>query len=620
MRQPDVIIVCMGKANGRHSFNNHEIAKILNNVAAAYEVKNGSKFKILAYQKAAVSVEHSTSEIKDLWDDGKLDQIPSIGKNISSYLDELFKTGKVRHFDLIMKNLPPAMFVLLDIPGIGPKRAYTLTEELKITSSKNAVDKIKKAARQGKIKILENFGEKSEAEILEGINALEKGELKTRRMLLPYADELASNIVRYLKKSPFVEEAFLLGSLRRMNATVGDIDIAVSTKNPQEVISHFVKYNRIKTILEKGEKSLIRAVLLSGQQIDIRFSEPESFGAMLQYFTGSKQHNIELREYALKRGMSLSEYGIKINQKSKIKDQSQGSKIKTFRNEDSFYHELGLEWIPPEIRESNGEISASINHRLPKLVELSDIRGDLHIHSNFPTEPSHDLGLSEMSIMAQEGMKLNYEYLGFSEHNPSFSRHSEEKYLDILKKKKEATEQLNYSFSHKTDNGVINILNGIEVDIKPNGSLAIHEKAFNLNLIDYIIASVHSEFSMNREKMTQRVLKALDYPKVKIFGHPTGRLLEEREGYELDWDKIFEFCLKRDIWLEISAWPNRLDLPDTLVHEAVKKGVKLAIGSDSHHADQMKMMKYGVSVGRRGWAEKKDIINCLSYTDFRKEV
>ncbi len=615
----------MGKARGKsYSFNNHEIAKILNNVAAAYEVKNASKFRILAYQKAAVSVEHATSELKDFWDDGKLEHIPSIGKNLSSYLDELFRTGKVKHFDKILKELPAAMFAFLDIPGVGPKRAYILATKLKI-GPKNAIKRLKKAAFENKIRVLENFGEKSEIEILEGIKALEKGGLKTRRMLLPYADELASGIVQYLIESPFVIEANPLGSLRRMTATIGDIDISVSTKKSKEVIEHFIKYNRIKTVLEKGEKSLIRVVLLSGQQVDIRLSDPEKYGAMLQYFTGSKQHNIELREYSLKKGYSLSEYGIKTNQKSNIKDQNQISKIKTFKDEQSFYNYIGLDYIPPELRESNGEISASINHRLPKLVDLSDIKGDLHLHSSFPTEPSHDLGVSEMLTMANEGIRRKYEYLGFSEHNPSFSRHSEEKYLDILKKKKATVEQLNYSLSHNDNKRVINIFNGLEVDIKPNGSLAIPENAFDLNLLDYIIASVHSEFSMNKDKMTQRVLKALDSPKVKIFGHPTGRLLEEREGYELDWGKIFEFCLKKKIWLEISAWPTRLDLPDTLVHEAVKLGVKLIIGSDSHHLDQMKMMKYGVAVARRGWSEKKDIINCLSYTEIenllgRKEV
>jgi len=599
---------------------------MLSEIAAAYEVKNESKFKVMAYQKAAVAVEHATSEIKDLWDDGKLDQVPGIGKNISSYLEELFRTGKVRHFDWVKKGLPPAMFVFLDIPGVGPKTAYALAQKLRITKEKDALEKLKKAGQAGKIRVLENFGEKSEQEILAGIEALEKGEMKTKRMLLPYADSLASEIISFLKSCPDVIEAHPLGSLRRMVATIGDIDISVCTKSPEKVMDFFTKYKKIKKVLEKGESALLRVVLTSGQQVDIRFSPPESYGAMLQYFTGSKQHNIQLREFALRKGMSLSEYGIKKVQSSiskkfpgrgKFKVQSDNLKVKSFANEEGFYHELGLEWIPPEIREGRGEIEASLKRKLPNLVELTDIKGDLHLHSDFPIEPSHDLGASSPEVMVQEAARLGYEYLGFSEHNPSVSKHTEKQIIDILKRKKELFEQLNYSSENKneirTQNLPIKILNGLEIDIKPDGSLAIPEEGFEF--LDFAIASIHTNFEMSREKMTKRVLKALGHPKIKILGHPTGRLLEEREGYELDWEQIFDFCLQNKKILEINAWPNRLDLPDNLVKEAVKKGVKMVIDSDSHDVEQMKFLKYGVAVARRGWAERKDIINTLPYKE-----
>ena len=590
---------------------------MLSEIAAAYEVKNESKFKVMAYQKAAVAVEHATSEIKDLWDDGKLDQVPGIGKNISSYLEELFRTGKVRHFDWVKKGLPPAMFVFLDIPGVGPKTAYALAQKLRITKEKDALEKLKKAGQAGKIKVLENFGEKSEQEILAGIEALEKGEMKTKRMLLPYADSLASEIISFLKSCPDVIEAHPLGSLRRMVATIGDIDISVCTKSPEKVMDFFTKYKKIKKVLEKGESALLRVVLTSGQQVDIRFSPPESYGAMLQYFTGSKQHNIQLREFALRKGMSLSEYGIKKVQSAKFKVQSDNLKVKSFANEEGFYHELGLEWIPPEIREGRGEIEASLKRKLPNLVELTDIKGDLHLHSDFPIEPSHDLGASSPEVMVQEAARLGYEYLGFSEHNPSVSKHTEKQIIDILKRKKELFEQLNYSSENKneirTQNLPIKILNGLEIDIKPDGSLAIPEEGFEF--LDFAIASIHTNFEMSREKMTKRVLKALGHPKIKILGHPTGRLLEEREGYELDWEQIFDFCLQNKKILEINAWPNRLDLPDNLVKEAVKKGVKMVIDSDSHDVEQMKFLKYGVAVARRGWAERKDIINTLPYKE-----
>ena len=610
----------------KHLFSNKDISRLLNEIAAAYEVKNESKFKIMAYQRAAVSVEHATSELKDLWDDGNLDKVPSIGKNISSYLDELFRKGEVKHFNSIKKGLPPAMFVFLDIPGVGPKTAFILAKKLKISDKEGAVKKLKEAALARKIKNMENFGEKSEQEILEGIKSLEKGEMKTKRMLLPYADILASEIVDYLKKSPDVIDSHPLGSLRRMVATIGDIDISVSTKSPEKTMKYFLEYKRIRTVLEKGEKALLRVILLSGQQVDLRFSLPESYGAMLQYFTGSKQHNINLREYSLKRGMSLSEYGIKKVQSSiskkfpgrgKFKVQSDNLKVKSFEDEEGFYHELGLEWIPPEIREGTEEISASLKKTLPKLVELKEIKGDLHVHSSFPIEPSHDLGESDAKEMIQEAERLGYEYLGFSEHNPSSSKHTEAQIINLLKRKKETFEQLKYPRENKSDARVkklpIKILNGLEIDIKPDGELAVSEKA--LDLLDFAIASIHTNFNLDREKMTKRVLKALAHPKIKIFGHPTGRLLEEREGYELDWEEVFDFCLKNKKILEISAWPNRLDLPDILVKEAVRLGVMLVIDSDSHHFEQMKLMKYGVSVARRGWAEKKDILNALSFKE-----
>lgn len=591
-----------------YSFSNSDIAKILSDIAAAYEVKNESKFKILAYQRAAVSVEHATSELKDLWDDEKLDQVPGIGEAIAKHLDELFRTGKVHHFEAVLKGLPASMFVFLDIPGVGPKTAYSLAKNLKITGKKDAINKLKKAASEAKIRQFENFGEKSEADILAGISSLEKGELKVKRMLLPYADSLASEIISYLKQFSKVIEANPLGSLRRMVSTIGDIDISVCTKAPKEVMDYFVKYKRVKTVLERGKEALLRVVLFSGQQVDLRFSRLEGYGAMLQYFTGSKQHNIQLREFALKKGLSLSEYGIK---------QVQNSELKAFKNEASFYEELGLDWIPPELREGKGEIEAALKHKLPKLVQPQDIRGDLHVHSNFPIEPSHDLGQSSAEEMVEKAEELGYEYIGFSEHNPSFSKHSSVEILDILKKKQDYFEQLNYSQERKNNKRVnklpIRILNGLEVDIKPDGRLAIPEEAFSL--VDYVIASIHSNFDLSREKMTDRIIKGLSHPKANIFGHPTGRLLEEREGYEVDWDKLFDFCKSKGKVLEISAWPNRLDLPDALVQEAIRAGVMIIINSDSHSTDQLVNMKYGVSVARRGWAENKNVVNSLPYSE-----
>ena len=599
------------------NINNQEIAKLLRVISAAYEIRGGNKFKIIAYDRAATAIEHATSEAKDLWDDGKLTEIPGVGASIASHLDELFRKGKVAHFEAIMRGLPPAIFEFLDIPGIGAKSAYKLCRELKIKNSQTAVLDLEKAAKKGKIAKIEGFGQKSQEDILEAIKVFKAGEIKENRMVLPYADAIAQEMISYLKKIPATVQADPLGSLRRRVATIGDVDIAVSTLKPVEVINWFVRYPKARKLVEKGPSGAT-ILLKNGRQVDLRVQRPEAYGAMLQYFTGSKHHNIHLRELALKKGFSLSEYGIKKIKNLKLK-------IKNYANEEDFYKALDMDWIPPELREDTGEIEAALlppirrdqgkPDGLPKLVELEDVKGDLHIHSNFPIEESHDPGLDPMEEIIKVAHTLNYEYIGFTEHNPSQSQHSENQIISLLKRKKEAIDKINYSRVKKLLNG---IFNGLEIDIKPNGELAIPEKA--LDLLDYGLASIHSSFRMSREEMTKRVLRALDHPKIKIFGHPTGRKLGQREGYELDWEAIFAFCLKHDKWLEINAWPDRLDLPDTLVREAVKNGVKMVICTDAHIKNQLSLMSYGVAVARKGWAEKKDIINTLSYDKIVQEL
>lgn len=585
-------------------FSNKQIASLLREAAAAYTIKNESKFKIAAYEEAAASIEHAALEVKDAWDNDSLDQIPGVGMAISGYLDELFRTGKVKHFAEIKYGLPPAMFVFLDISGVGAKTAYTLSHNLGVFSRKNALAKLKKAAENGKIRKLENFGQISEKNIIESIKLLEKGSGKTQRMLLPYAYALASEIINYLRKSPLVIEADPLGSLRRMVATVGDIDISVSTRDPKKVLDYFFRYPEIDKVLGKGEKALGRALLKDGRQVDLRLSSPDEYGSMLQYFTGSKQHNILLRELALKKGFSLSEYGIKETKKGKIK-------TKKYNNEKDFYQTLGLAWIQPELREGTDEIEHAIKNTLPNLVNINNIKGDLHLHSNFAIEPSHDLGKNDPEDILQKARELNYQYLAFSEHNPSYSNHSDKQIIDLIEKRNEQIEQILYSreTSMKKRGNIIpiTIFKSLEIDIKPNGELAIPAKA--LELLDFAIVSIHSSFNLNKNEMTKRIIRALGHPKAKILGHPTGRLLNQREGYEVDWDKLFDFLNKNQKILEISAFPSRLDLPDSLVREAVRFGVKLCINSDAHSVDEMELMYYGVSVARRGWTEKNSIIN-----------
>ncbi|PIY94795.1 MAG: DNA polymerase III [Candidatus Levybacteria bacterium CG_4_10_14_0_8_um_filter_35_23] len=584
--------------------SNQQIAELFRNVAAAYSIKDERKyyFQIIAYQRAADAIDNSTTEIKDLFDQKSLQSLPGVGTSIKSHIEELLKTGKVSRFKWVFENIPEAVFPLLKIPSFGPKRAYKLVKTFGLGNPESVVDDLEKIAKENKISPLTGFGEKSQNDILRAIKEYKEGKSKQRRMTLPFAAELAKKITDFLIEDPNVLQVSALGSLRRMVSTIGDIDIAVASNNSEKVINHFVSYPYKERIIEKGNSSA--SILISGgYQVDLMVQPVKSFGSLLQHFTGSKDHNIHLRELAIKKGLSLSEKGIK-----KIKDPKAG--LATYSTEKDFYNALGLDLIPPEMRENTGEIELAAKHKLPRLIELSDIKGDLHLHSNFSIEPSHDLGQSSMQDMLNKAVKLKYEYLGFSEHNPSVSKHNDNQCYEILKKRDEKIEQI------KSNIKSVRIIKLLEVDILASGELSLSEKS--LALLDGAIVSIHSAFNLNKEQMTERVLNGLSNPKAKILAHPTGRLINERQGYDLDWEKIFEFCQKHNKALEINSWPNRLDLPDNIVRRAVTSGIKLVINTDSHAAYQMGLMEYGVSVARRGWAKKSDIINTLSYNEFMK--
>lgn len=580
------------------------MAKLFKNVAAAYSIKDSKKFyfQIIAYQKASEAIESTTSELKDLYREGKLQDLPGIGVTIRSRLEELFKKGSVAHFNAVFKDIPKAVFTLINVPSIGPKKAYKLATELSLDNPETVIEDLIIKAKNHEIAKIPTFGDKSEQDILRALLEYKEGKGKVIRMVLPFASEIAEKILAYLKQSPYIARAEALGSLRRMMPTVGDIDIAVASSKPGEAIAHFTAYPYKDRIIEKGPATA--SILTSGgKQIDLMVAPPEGFGALLQHFTGSKGHNVRLREYALKKGLSLSERGIK---NLKLAN----NKIEQFDSEEKFYNALGMDWIPPEIRENKGEIEHAITHKLPELVELSDIKGDLHIHSNFQIQPSHDLGHTSIKDMVEYARKLKYEYIGFSEHNPSISNHTNEEIYSLIARRNEYIEQIKSSIKD------VRIIKLLEIDILASGELAIDNKS--MELLDGAIVSIHSSFSTNKKEMTKRALSGLSHPKVKILAHPTGRMLNERPGYELDFDQIFDFCKKNNKALEINSWPNRLDLPDALIKEAIDNGVKLVINTDSHEVHQMDLMKYGVAMARRGWAKKSDIINTLSYIDFIK--
>lgn len=586
-------------------FSNSDIAKLLRNVAVAYTLKDEKKhrFQIIAYQNASEAIAHSTIELQDLYRNQDIASFPGIGTSIKTYLEELFEKGSVEHFDSLIKATPQAIFPLLDVPSFGPKKAAKIVTHFKLNNPDTVLQDVEELAKKGQIAELEGFGEKSEQDILRALREYKTGTTKSGRMVLPYAYALSQNILEYMRKCPEIKEIQPLGSLRRMVSTIGDVDLAATSHDTEAVLEYFTKYPGTERIIERGPTTA--AILVAGgKHIDLLVLPPESFGSMLQHFTGSKFHNVSLREYALKKKFSLSERGIKLLEKN--------NEMKTFETEKEFYNFLGLDWIPPEIRENQGEIEAAKKHTLPTLVELSDIKGDLHIHSSYDIESSHDMGTSSMEDHVQKANSLGYKYIGFSEHNPSVMNHTSKQVIEILKKRQEYIE---HNIKSKYNVRVFNLL---ELDILANGELAIDDKA--LEYLDGVIVSIHSSFSMNKKKMTDRIIKGLSHPKAKILAHPTGRLINKRTGYEVDWDVLFDFVSTQNKAIEINSWPTRLDLPDMLVKQAKDTGVRFVINTDSHALDHMDNMFYGLSVARRGWCEKKDILNTYPVDKFEKWI
>lgn len=588
---------------------NQQIAEMLKEIAAAYEVKGEDRFRIAAYRRAADAVEHASADLKELWEEGRLAEIPGIGKALGEHLDEYFRHGKVTHFEQVKRGLPRGMFNLMKVPGVGPKSAYKIARNLKVKS----VADLKKACEEDKVAALPDFGETSQADILKSIAAVER---RGNRVLLPVAEGVAQKVMEVLTGVAGVKRVDALGSLRRCVPTVGDIDLAVATANPSLAIKAFVGMPEVARILAQG-KAKASVVLKSGFQLDLRAQTPASYGAQLQYFTGSKEHNIHLRKLAQEKGLSLSEYGIKQTRRVFL-DPTGLKNVKKFATEEEFYQALGMPWIPPELREDTGEIEAALRQAqgkpdgLPELVALADIKGDLHVHGNFPLEESHDPGLMKMEEIAKKAVELGYEYIGLGNHSPSVSRHTPTQVFKLLERKNEEIESLRPRFPS------LKLLNVVEVDVLTDGQLALDDES--LSLLDLVIVGVHSGFLQNQAKMTERVLRALKNPRVHVFGHPTGRLVQEREGYALDWEAVFRACAELDKVLEINAYPRRLDLPEELVREAGRYGVKMVINTDAHEVKQMDLMRYGVDTARRGWAEKREILNALPWPKFRDKL
>jgi DNA polymerase (family 10) len=575
-------------------FSNQEVANLFRETAAVLEVLGENRFRVIAYQNAADAVEHLTTSIYTLWEQDRLGEVSGIGKGMSEHINELFTSGRSKYIDEIKGKVPAGMFGLLNTASIGPKKAYKLAVEFKLETPKSAPLKIIEAGKKNLIQKIPGFGAKSEADM---VAALESKLMKApERLRIDVADKLAVAVIEYLKLSPLVFDVSGMGSLRRRVSTVGDVDVGVATQKPEELLEYIKTFPEAKDFQAAGE-NMIRLIHINGYHVDIKVVPKSDWGSLLQHFTGSKAHNIHLRQFAIDQGKSLSEYGIK-----------KGDETQKFIDEVNFYRALGLAWIPPELREDRGEIEAAKANKLPELVTVEDIKGDLHTHSDFGWISSHDKGENSFEEMAEGAVELGYKYIGLGDHNPSQKSVKDNEVVGLIKDRSEQIKKVQKKLPE------IKLLATLEIDIRPDGSLAIPEEA--LKYLDYALVSIHSNLNQNKEVQTKRVLKALDYPKVKVLGHPTGRLINSRAGYELEWPQIFAKCRDRNIALEINAYPARLDVDEFVVRMAIENGVNLVIDTDSHAVNQLAYVHYGVDVARRGWAEAKNIVNTWKWKKF----
>ncbi len=573
---------------------NQPIAKILREISA-YLSMDEIPFKPQAYERASLNIETLSEDVGKIYKKGgakALEKIPGIGKNIAEKIAEYIETGKIKEYEKLKKKMPVDLGALSAIEGIGPKTIKTLYKKLKI---KNISD-LERAVKSGKIKKLPNFGAKTEQNILQSMKFLKKSR---GRILLGDILPIVYEIISKMKKLKEVGKISEAGSTRRRKSTVGDIDILVGSNKPQKVLNYFVSLPGIVKVWGKGAtKASIR--LNAGFDVDLRVVPERQFGSALQYFTGSKEHNVVLRKIAISKGLKLNEYGL-------FSAKNGGSKLIAGKTEKEIYEALGMNYMEPELRENQGEIETSIKNKLPKIIGYKDIRGDLHCHSNW------NGGENSIKEMAEAAMKMNYEYIGISDHTKFLRIENGLDEKQLVRQRKEI-DRLNSKLSILNSN--FRILQGCEANIMADGSIDIKDKA--LAKLDYVIAGVHSRMKMSKDEMTKRIIRAMENKNVDIISHPTGVLLQRRDAYDVDFDKILEVAKKTKTILEINSSPLRLDLKNKNIKKAKEAGVKMVINTDSHQKEQLDLIEYGISQARRGWAEKKDIINVWPLEKLKK--
>ena len=566
---------------------NREIARLLWETADLMEIAGEDSFRIRSYRNGATAVEGYPERIEDILGDPerKVTDIPGIGKGLSQVLSEIVERGSCDRRDRLLEKFPPTALEFLKIQGLGPKGIALIFEHYRVST----IDELERLCREQKLRVLPRMGAKLEEKVLRSISQYRQ---RTGRYLLSYAEGVAQELAAVFHEVRGVEAVTPAGSLRRGRETVGDLDLLVTGPNPTAVLDRFIAYPSVEEVLSRGENKASAKVGREGLQVDVRALAPESFGAAMQYFTGSKDHNVAVRTRAVKMGFKLSEYGLyRVADDSKVAGETEAQ----------IYEALGLGWIPPELRENSGEVEAAEQGTLPELVELDEIRGDLHMHT---TETD---GRATLAEMAEAGRAHGYEYIAITDHSKALAM------ANGLDEKRAVAFAAHVREINRGEIG-IHVFSGLECDILKDGTLDLANDA--LAELDVVIASVHSHMNLEAAEMTDRLLRALECPHLRILGHPTGRILLHRDPFPFDFERVVAEAVRRGVWLEINASPERLDLSGTLVRTAKSKGARFTISTDAHHPKHLESMRYGVITARRGWLGPSDVMNTLPAKQF----
>ncbi len=563
--------------------DNEYAAKILDEIADLLDIEGESSFRVQAYRRAANGLRGLIENIERINKEGRLRKVPGIGKGIAEKLEELLTKGKIEYHEELKEKIPPSLLELIQVPGLGPRKAKILYDNLNVQS----IDDLLEATQDHRVASLKGFGSQTEENLLKSVRQFREGR---ERILLSEAYPIAEKILGELRKTSLVIKADAAGSLRRMKETIGDIDLLAASAEPMKLMDFFCCLSLVDQVLVKGDtKSSV--IAKNGFQVDLRVVTPEQYGSALQYFTGSKEHNIHLRDIAKKRGLKINEYGLF----EVVSDRKMGGET-----EEGIYTSLGMQHIPALIREDKGEIELAKEHKLPRLLQLEDIKGDLHVHSSWSD------GINGIRDMAQEAVQLGHSYIAICDHAEKLTVAGGLSKEDVRARKKEI-DRLNHQLDGFT------ILSGIELNIDNEGHLD-YEDDF-LKEFDIVVASIHSGFNQPEEVLTRRMLAAIGNPNVDIIGHPTGRILGRRPPYALDLEAVLKAAAEHGTLLELNSYPDRLDLKDDYVREAKRRGVRIAINTDAHTAYHLRYMLFGVATAKRGWLEAEDVANTWQLDD-----